>query len=213
MGLEEIIKIWKTNNVREAILTFDCGGDSMGDTSWELDISEGVISETDKETIISFFDDEVYRRVDFYVNSDGNYIGENGVVVVKLNDDEDDFEYSKDATSEWSESITNTLTIELTDEEFEFVSSKVDSINGGADDITNINYKVDFIITNDLKVLIENLAEKIGNIANDFIPEGVDNLDDWYNFETLDENFLISEEKKLVIEIRNQYTSYGDSSW
>jgi hypothetical protein len=213
MGLEEIIKIWKTNNVREAILTFDCGGDSMGDTSWELDISEGVISETDKETIISFFDDEVYRRVDFYVNSDGHYIGENGVVVVNLNDDEDDFEYSKDATSEWSENITNTLTIELTDEEFEFVSSKVDSINGGADDITNINYKVDFIITNDLKVLIGNLEEKIGNIANDFIPEGVDNLDDWYNFETLEEDFLISEEKKLVIEIRNQYTSYGDSNW
>ena len=82
------ITLWKENKIHECIMEFSCGGDSMNDYDFKFYDKKG------KEIVCvelkDFFEDEVFRRVEFYVNSDGHYIGEFGQVVITLND-EDEF--------------------------------------------------------------------------------------------------------------------------
>ena len=110
MEVAEAIKLWKELRITNCTMNFYCGGDSMGDTSFVLSDENGDV---DCQALEDFFDDEVYRHVDFYVNSDGHYQGESGQVEIELNEDEDGFYYSKSSTSEWSETETNIIDIEL----------------------------------------------------------------------------------------------------
>ena len=111
--MQEIIKIWKEKNIDHINFNFSCGGDSMNDTSIEIFDKEGELVQDGE--LESYFDDQTYKNVEFYVNSDGHYQGEFGVVEITLNDEEDDFEYSKSASSEWNETCDNEVEIELTD--------------------------------------------------------------------------------------------------
>lgn len=188
---ENIIKIWKEKNIDHVNFNFSCGGDSMYDTSIEIFDKEGELVQ-DSE-VEDYFNDQTYNNVEFYVNSDGHYQGEFGVVEITLNE-EDDFEYSKSSSSEWTESTENKVEIELTDEEAKFVADYVLNINGGDNDIQT-NYKKDFILTNEQEETLKGLEEKISEFAQDYIPnyiEGV--MNEWYTFTTNEEG----EELKLV---------------
>ena len=189
---ENIIKIWKEKNIDHVNFNFSCGGDSMNDTSIEIFDKEGeLVQDSELET---YFDDKTYNNVEFYVNSDGHYQGEFGVVTIEFDEDENDFTYSKSSSSEWSESSVNEAEIELTDEEAKFVADYVLNINGGEDDIQT-NYKKDFILTNEQEETLKGLEEKISEFAQDYTPNDVKGeINEWHTYTTHEEG----EELKLV---------------
>ena len=189
---ENIIKIWKEKNIDHVNFNFSCGGDSMNDTSIEIFDKEGeLVQDSELET---YFDDKTYNNVEFYVNSDGHYQGEFGVVTIEFDEDENDFTYSKSSSSEWSESSVNEAEIELTDEEAKFVADYVLNINGGEDDIQT-NYKKDFILTNEQEETLKGLEEKISEFAQDYTPNDIEGeMNEWHTYTTNEEG----EELKLV---------------
>lgn len=204
----EVIKIWKEKKITHCEMEFSCGGDSMNDYSFRYFTEDGSFK--DGELTDSYFDNEVYRHIDFYVNSDGHYLGEQGIVYIEIDDSGDDFTYSKSAQSEWSESIENELYIQLTDEQVEFIRKNVSNINGGYDEGVNINYSRSFIMTDreeeiqkELELLIE------GKTAN-FEPETDEELQEWYRFES-GEFISINENNQLLINMRNEIYLYTDS--
>ena len=190
--MQEIIKIWKEKNIDHINFNFSCGGDSMNDTSIEIFDKEGELVE-DSE-LEKYFDDQTYKNVEFYVNSDGHYQGEFGVVEITLNDEEDDFSYSKSSSSEWNESCDNNVDIELSDKETKFVADNVLNINGGEDNC-QINFKRDFILTNEQEETLKGLEEKISEFARDYVPKDIEGeINDWHSYTTNEEG----EELKLV---------------
>lgn len=189
---ENIIKIWKEKNIDHVNFNFSCGGDQMNDTSIEIFDKEGNLVE-DSE-LEGYFDDQAYKNVEFYVNSDGHYQGEFGVVTIEFDENENDFTYSKSSSSEWNESTENEVEIELSDKEAKFVADYVLNINGGEDDIQT-NYKKDFILTNEQEETLESLEEKISTFANEFLPKDVEGeMNEWHSYTTNEEG----KELKLV---------------
>jgi hypothetical protein len=134
--LEQSLKTWKDLKIDHCIMNFSCGGDSMNDFSFEFfDENENVLH---SDELDKFFEEEVFDRVDFYVNSDGHYLGEFGTVHIELNEEENRFEYSKSGSSEYSESTTENFDYQLTDEEFILLRDKISDINGGESWNTNV---------------------------------------------------------------------------
>ena len=206
---EEIIKLWNELKIESVHFEFSCGGDSMNDTSIVINGLDGSTIENDE--IASYFDNEVYNRVEFYVNSDGHYQGENGTVYITLEEGEDDFSYSKSSQSEWSENYDSEVEIELSEEEAEFLKSKVLNINGAEGEQPTVNYKGDCILSDIEEELVENLQEKILNELRDFQPEIEDGeLQDWFTFTTSEDGGLTIVDNKLKVEISNQVTVYRD---
>lgn len=212
MELKEAIARWKELNVDRVVLTFNCGGDSMGDMEWDVrTVDDDLIS---NEDLISYFDREVFNRVDFYVNSDGHYIGESGTVTIELEDYEDDdiepdFSYNKEAYSDYSESHASTVLIALTDAEVAYIKEYVRDINGGADEHVNINYSKDFIMTDEMSELEASISEKIGDFTSQYMPEDIEEggqLEDWYNFNTDDFNPIEFEGNSIKVTINNSVT-------
>ena len=158
------ITLWKENKIHECIMEFSFGGDSMNDYDFKFYDKKG------KEIVCvelkDFFEDEVFRRVEFYVNSDGHYIGEFGQVVITLND-EDEFEYDKSSKSEWSERFSEKIPIGITPEEAKFLNEKVDNMNGG-DGEKNINYKIDCIITDEEEEMVDNILDRIDDVCENY---------------------------------------------
>jgi hypothetical protein len=210
---EKIIEIWNELQITHINFEFTCGGDSMNDTTLNIHKGDEVI---ENETISTYFDHIIYDRVEFYVNSDGHYMGESGNVFIQMNDEGNGFDFSKSAQSEWCERITSDVEVELTDEEIEFVREFVRDINGGDND-TNINYKKDFIINEKRKELIDSIGEKVSDICGDFTPdiEGEGEINDWYSFTTNEDDITDSEviikDNKLIVSVSNEYYTYQDS--
>ena len=212
MELKEAIARWKELNVDRVILTFNCGGDSMGDMEWDVRTADDEL--VSNEDLISYFDREVFNRVDFYVNSDGHYIGESGTVTIELEDYEDDdiepdFSYNKEAYSDYSESHESTVLIELTDAEVAYIKEYIRDINGGAEERVNINYSKDFIMTDEMSELEASISEKIGDFTSQYMPEDIEEggqLDDWYNFNTDDFNPIEFEGNSIKVTINNSVT-------
>lgn len=208
--MENIIKLWKELNVEKVNFNFSCGGDSMNDTDIEIIDTNGNFIENAE--LSDYFDRETYNHVDFYVNSDGHYIGESGVVEITLNEEGDDFYYTKIAQSEWSERFTETTTITLTDKESSFISEYVSNINGGSDGGV-INYKKDFILTDEEETIATDLLDKLTEFARDFEPENsVGEAEDWFTFTTNEEGEeLTLVDNELTITIEQSYITYSDS--
>lgn len=198
MTKEKIIKLWKENDIDYVNFIFSCGGDSMNETDFEIKTKSGdVIQNSDIE---DYFDNEVYNEVNFYVNSDGVYMGESGNVYIRLeeNDEEEYFTYDKESEEEWCEQVSFEEYIDLTDEEVEFIENYVTDINGSSEMWEyNINYKEDFLKTDELVVLEENLIKKIGDYFKDYEPN-LDNPNDWSRFEILGDD-VDKENKRILI--------------
>lgn len=210
-GLEEIIKLWKELQVDFVNFEFSCGGDSMNDTCIHIyDLGGNEIS---CDEISTYIDDEIYKRVEFYVNSDGHYIGEAGNVEVRLSDDEEEFEYSKSSQSEWSESVESELKIEIDEPTIKFIKDKVLNINGEEHNGV-VNYKVDCILSDEEEKIADELVEKIVVECQSFSPEDYDIQDDWFRFTTAnldnDNNGIKIVDNKLLVYITQQFTEYKD---
>ena len=207
--MEDIIKLWKDNNITQGEFEFYCGGDSMGDTNLVFHSSndKGVPTEVEGE-LFNYFEDEVYNNVNFYECSDGHYMGEMGSVYIELDEETNEFTYSKSAQAEWSECLSSEVRIPLTDEEVEFVKNYVANINGGEGDFTNVNYSKDFIMTDKEEEIQKALMEKVDEYVNDFEPDWNGEPQDWFRFENGDD---IIEGKELIFNLDNYEYIYTDS--
>ena len=159
--LSKMIALWKELHINKCVFTFDCGGDSMRDTEFALYNSKQESVDCAELTV--YFENAIYDEVDFYVNSDGVYMGESGEVQIQLEDGEDGgyFLYNKSSIEHYSENFTGVLDFELTDVEHDLIKSHISNINGGTDEDTTINYISDFILTDEQEEMIEDLAKRM----------------------------------------------------
>ena len=174
--ISEIIKAWKEKGIEYGEMEFSCGGDSMNDTELKFFDKDGEEIKFEYE---DYFNDDIFRNVDFYENSDGHYIGEFGYVRIELNGEEgedEDFQYRKNSSSEWSETHSQTEEIDLTVDEADYINNYVHSIFGEGNEV-NINYKKDFIQTDEMVKLDEELIHKISSFVMSSEPENFDG--DW----------------------------------
>lgn len=162
----EMITLWKEHKVDRVEFQFSCGGDSMGDVSIEIYDNNGET--IDVGDLESYFEDEVYENVTFYEASDGHYLGEYGTVTITLNDDETEFVYDKESESEYEESVSETITVELSPEEKKLFDEKIRDIGvGNFDWGVTVNYKDDCVFTDDDEVVLESLVERIKVLMDD----------------------------------------------
>jgi len=207
---EAIIKLWKENNVEYANFEFSCGGDSMNDTTLIIYDTNGDVVNNDE--LENYFDNEVYHNVNFYESSDGHYIGESGNVHICLNDDESGFEYSKSSEEEYSEHEPFIEKIDLTDEEVEFIDKYVSDINGNmSEGDYNINYKADFIQTNELVAVEEALMKKVQEYFENYEPN-LSDMCDWHTME-VNNTTLDKENKTIDIEMSFEHYVYKPSEY
>ena len=207
MEMEEVIKLWKKKKISHAEYDFSCGGDSMNDTELRFYKENKAIKET--WGLSDYFEDEVYEKVEFYVDSSDNYQGESGTVTIGLNEDEDGFEYEKSSTEEWLETYSDVLKVEITEEQARFLEDYIRDMSGGGWRGEDINYKKDFILTEEIEDIIQKLRDEFQN-----------NLEEWaYNQDELSEESesyetsisIIKEDEKFFIELEVSCQVYSYS--
>lgn len=171
--MNETIRIWKECGVHEAEFHFDCGGDSMNETSWVFLDSKGkVIDSSDLSAVEQQLQSDVYDNIQFYEASDGHYLGESGTVNVTLNDEEDGFDMYKSSKSQWSETLSVNQEIDISEELGMLLHKKIDSIvsvdgwgiRHGLGE-TERNYKEDCIITDREEELISEFEGRLIRMA------------------------------------------------
>ena len=217
--MNEIVKLWKELKIGYSVLTFDCGGDSMGEMDWEIRDEKDKPMEDNSE-LIDYFDSEIFKNVEFYEVSDGQYMGEFGSVTITLEEDEAEedggvFLYDKEAQSEYEEMFGGTMEVELSDAELTLLNEKVDNINGSEWDGENINYKDDCVITEEEETILNELVKKIKESANDFQLEGQgEEVGDERNFDTGDNGSGCNiEEGVLQVYVSSRFYFTQDSDY
>jgi len=217
--ITEAVSEWKKLGIDNANMEFSCGGDSMSDYSFTFYTkNKSAVTgrpeniEVESEELVVFFDRQIFDDVEFYVNSDGHYIGESGNVVINLNDDEDGFVYDKQSQSEWSESYEETIHIKLSKEEVEFVKNKILNINGGQDGNATFNYKIDCVITDEEEELIEVLGKRLENECETYEFQDVEGEEeDWFTWSTnqeVDDVIQFTEEDEMLVMVRRNFIQY-----
>ena len=215
----EAVSEWKKLGIESANMEFSCGGDSMNDYSFVFytkNTTPGGTEniEVESEELVLFFDRQIFDDVEFYVNSDGHYIGESGVVVITLNDEEDGFVYDKQSQSEWSESYEETIHIKLSKEEIEFVKNKILNVNGGTDGDATFNYKLDCIITDEDEEIIEKLGERLSTECDEYEFQDVEGeQEDWHTWSTnqeIEDVIQFTEEDEMLVIIRRNFIQYKE---
>ena len=213
--MEEMIKLWKKAEISYAVFTFDCGYDSMNDTSiafYDKNRKEIKTKSKELETLSEYFDDEVYNHIDFYDASDGYYIGERGTVDIELDDEDEDeeyFTYSKSAESMFSNHVSDTLPVKITKEQAEFLKEYVSDMSGGASG-EETNYKKDFVLTEEHEKMIEELHRLFYEKADEWASCYDDEEDVEYEIEEIE---IKNENDTFLIEIKVSchYVSYGEA--
>ena len=165
----DIIEIWKENNIEKCVMEFSCGGDSMGDTELTLYDNEG--NQVSNDDITEYFEHHIYDYVDFYEVSDGHYMGESGTVTIELDeyDGEASFTFNKEAQSEFEETFFGTMEFNLTEVEVKLLEEKISNFNKSEwDSEVFINYKDDCVITDEEEVILNDLIKRIEDDSNDF---------------------------------------------
>lgn len=206
----EIVQLWKELNVARVNFEFSCGGDSMNDTT--ITIHGEDDEEIENETLKTYFDNEVYNAVEFYVNSDGHYQGESGYVDITLDEDGETFNYSKYSESEWTETLTTTTQVELTDEQVAFINDKVLNINGSYDEIA-VNYKQDCILSDEEEEIAEELERTIQEQLESYSPEQDEGelQEDWFTFTTNPEGETLKiVGNGLQVQVNNSVTVFKE---
>jgi hypothetical protein len=204
VGMEVAVQCWKDLKINHCIMDFSCGGDEMQDFDFIFygEYENVLLS----DTLNDFFKVEVFEKVDFYVNSSDEYIGEFGTVRIELNEKQADFEYTKSTTSELSERITESFVLQLTDEEFNIFRDKIKDINGEGRSVY-FNYKTDCIISDDEISILEKFERNIKNFVTDAIIENEhgEQEEESENFECDVEDTLNTEEKTIDILVSRSF--------
>lgn len=205
METAEAIKLWNELGLKSATMEFSCGGDSMSDWSFTFYDEKGEVS---CEKLRLFFDDEVFNKVEFYVNSDGHYQGEAGQVEITLEDG--DFSYLKDAEAEYEEQHSEETLVPMSAKMIKFIEENVFNINGGDGDAI-INFKKDLILNDEQEILMNEIEELLKDTSDTFEPKEInEELNDWRSF-TTGENELTVTDNSLKINMTVSYTKFEPS--
>jgi hypothetical protein len=175
--------LWKQLEIARCEMNFSCGGDSMND--YDFNFYKANNEEVESSVLEDYFESEVWKNVEFYEASDGHYMGEAGVVLIQLDEDDEDnpqFYYAKDAESEWQETIDRVASMPITEDYRRFLNEKVESVIGG--DGEGINFKEDTILSNEDVEIMEKLQNDIRNFAEEFDFEFEGEQNDWFRFTT-----------------------------
>lgn len=145
--MKTIEQIWTEMGVDHAVFEFSCGGDSMNETELYFYDKGGERLDLgrDPDNLRGAVDDEVYDNVTFYECSDGHYLGERGSVYISMGDD-GVLEYTKSATSEFSEWITEKVDFRVNEDVRGRILRVVEDISGDNYKNWDINYKEDCIL-------------------------------------------------------------------
>lgn len=202
--LKKIIEVWKAKGISRAEMEFTAGGDSMGDTYWNIfDADDKRVEEKEIE---DYLDREVYHSVMFYTNSDGEYMGESGTVYVQLEDGEDDFHFHKVATSEFNRYYDKEMSLELNNDFKNFLNEYVSRFDGDADGF-RITYKKDLIYNEVFEAIENDLKKYISENAQDFDVNGEGEIDDMFSeFE-----FVRIADDQLYVRVTKRYYQFQDS--
>lgn len=206
--MEELIKKWKEYNIEKAEFQFTAGGDSMGDTDLMFYDKDGVEVDVE-EDFKGKIEDQIYKNVEFYENSDGHYQGESGTVYIEL--EEDELQYTKDAQSEYSVSYSDTVKIELTKEEHDYVVEYISDV--ADDDVDDISfcYSKDFYMTDEMEAIEKSIASKMYEAYQDHEFEHTDDNGDTGDYFTISDLSILSD-NKISFNLNYQVTEYEDSN-
>jgi len=186
--MKTIEQIWTEMGVDHAIFEFSCGGDSMNETQLNFYDKDGkrIDLEQDPDNLSGAVNDEVYDNVTFYECSDGHYLGESGDVYISMGDD-GVLEYTKSATSEFSEWVTEKVDIAINEDVRGRILRVVENISGDTYGHWDINYKEDCILDDADIDAINSFVKSIQETDVDYdIELGID-MD--IDGESEDENF------------------------
>lgn len=203
--MDENIKIWKESGAKYCTITFSCGGDSMND------IEAQSFDENDEPIatgLEDYFIDESYNRVEYYVNSDGHYMGESGTVLVILEDGA--FTYSKDSEAEYSEISEVEIYVPLDEEQVALIKAKVSNVNGGEGTV-GFNFNGDHILTDEEDVLIEETGRNIDNFVCEYPYEVEGEMEDWYGFNSGTELEWVDNALKIDATVSHRF--YRRADW
>lgn len=209
--------LWKKNNIKECVMEFSCGGDSMNEYEFSFyDEKNKKLNNQDTKELNNFFEDEVFKEVEFYVNSDGHYMGEFGSVEITLNEDDEDepfFEYCKSANAEFIENGSDEIEIEFNKKQIQVLQSKVLNLNGGEGESGNVNYKNDCVITDEEEQIIDHITRSIDDEAGNhyFEFEGNSECGDWYSWTTNFNDTMVIKNNKLKVEVTRSFTTIRES--
>jgi len=145
--MKTIEQIWTEMGVDHAIFEFSCGGDSMNGTQLNFYDKDGkrIDFEQDPDNLSGAVEDGVYDNVTFYECGDGHYLGESGSVYISMGDD-GVLEYTKSATSEYSEWVTEKVDFRVNEDIRGRILRVVESISGDNYENWDVNYKEDCIL-------------------------------------------------------------------
>ena len=215
--LQQMIALWKEKGITECSMEFNCGGDQMNDYTFTFHTKDGKV---ECAILESYFEGEVYNHIEFYVNSDGHYMGEAGYVYIELEGEgeDEDFTYRKDAESEWNETFTDVAYFPLTDDYKKFIENNVQSIVGGEDGEA-INYKGDCILTDEEEQIAEKIQSDLHDFAGDLeMSDAEGEPSDWFRFTTNaleddddDSNGLTITDDGLMVSVERTYYVYKPS--
>ena len=193
--MADAIQVWKENNLARAEFHFDCGGDSFND--WRFEFFNKDEEEVEVEFLGTYFENAVFDNVRFYENSDGHYVGEAGKVDIELSEDEECFDYYKDAESEWEEQREQEGTLELSDKEVDVLQRLVSGIINSLWGASQVVYNGDVIISDEEEEIIEAIEEKISKVCSNLeVEDARGELSDDFGYTT---NLNNSDNPALVI--------------
>ena len=209
-SLKEMIALWKQLNISDCVMDFDCGNDEMRNytfTFWRENengrrerFTEGV------DPLEEYFDDAVFKNVDFYVASDGHYQGEDGTVTITLDDDvegEEDFVYEKQSRSEYYELQEEEVEVEeLTEEQKQLLIDKIEYMGSGHQgNLTR--YSKDCFLSDEEEEMIDEIWDLFDRTAEDY-----DDYDLKSQYDEVDANDTIQWEFDIREHFRSDGTIY-----
>jgi hypothetical protein len=213
--VEEAIQVWKELGIVLCKMDFSCGGDSMND--WSYIFLNKDDEEVESDFLVSFFDEEVFKKVDFYVNSDGHYQGEAGTVDITLDEeDQTSFVYEKVSQSEWIETLSEYCEIKVSPEEYEFLNNKISRISGeGWNNDVDITYKGDCILSDKELKMLDRLKEEFSDASDNYefeeVPDDYEDRDSENNtweFDSSSEECL--KDGKVFITVTGSFYVFKD---
>jgi len=170
---EHLKQLFTHDKVDEIVWEYQAGGDSLNEYTT-------IFYLKGKQVEPDIFDptDLILDNVDISEASDGHYLGEFGTVTITL--ENNDLGFNKVFQSEWNENQDLFISIKLTDEEAE-VAKKITElrIEVGEEEIDNIEFKEDLYVGPEMTFIINNLVDKICDIADDKVEHVEEEMDDY----------------------------------
>jgi len=221
--LKHIILLWKKLKVEDIVFEYNCGGDSMNDTTTNINLPEESIKVfiNERREIERYFEDEIYNKVEFYEASDGHYQGEFGNVLIELVEEKNGtayFTFTKESSSEWSETYSGNMPLELTKEEYNLLNKNVESLADDGDfyemqrATMNITYKGDVFFNKEEMVIFESFKRKLADAVHNFNDYEVEENDyiegseyGMYSISVADDMTTDGNTHKLVVEVSRNY--------